>query len=131
MCNEAYVAGLFDADGIINYYGNWQIKVAIGMQDRDLLEWLQENWGGKIYLHGRVWRWELLRKDERVALLEAIAPYSRTKVEQVNLLLEHFNGICTFKGLALREEFHRLTKKHTLAGPWEDKNPSTESKGNE
>lgn len=127
--DAAYVAGVFDADGTIGVYTH-QEKICIGMQDRELLDWIQSIWGGKIYLNGRVWSWQVLKRDERVKFLTDILPYSRTKKQQVFLLL----GFLTYQpvGCDLINRFKVLNKAHSLAGPWnEDKEPSTDGKGGE
>src|SRR5688572_27979276 len=133
---NAYIAGLFDGEGTIGVYKTGkkylQVKVCIGMQDRATLEWICSLFGGKIYTVGRVYRWELLRNQERANFLEAILPYSRTKKGQVELVLSHLYNTTTLSDEELLQATMVLNKLHARQGPWnEDKVPSTEGKGGE
>lgn len=84
----AYVAGQLDADGSIclTSGGSWLIRqVQLYSQDKEMLEWVQELFGGSIYLCGKVWSW---KPKHRVAFIEVVLPYLHTKKEQAELLVE-------------------------------------------
>jgi hypothetical protein len=130
VSREAYAAGVFDADGVLGYYGYKKV-LAVGMQDRELMDWFVQEWGGKIYLHGRVWRWELLRNAEKVVFVQDILPFSRTKKPQLELMLDVLLKRTPLGEADLKIQFKELIHKHTLAGPWADRKPSTETKGGE
>jgi hypothetical protein len=141
MIHPAYAAGMFDGEGTCGLYaqanGYVQMKLSVASQNMEVLKLLSEQWNGRIDLHGRVYKWELIRNNERLSFLLAVRQYLIIKAELADLLLEFL------------ERPVRRGVKHTPAqrvelltyitrcqeikqrAKWEDKAPSTDSKGGE
>lgn len=124
-CDKAYIAGQIDADGTIclgdGTSQRWPGVIAVCQlysQDRQLLEWCQSLYGGKISSAGThpclSWRPESL-----ITFVSDIRKYLRTKSEQADLLLEYKTRVAgqanrkTYKSLTIDEmrEFVRRSKE--------------------
>jgi hypothetical protein len=92
----AYVAGLFDGEGCVNFtqagkQRAWVIRVMIRNTDRPIIDYLQSVFGGRIetkvaYSDKPQWKtsycWRL-DWDAAVQFLEAIEPWVRIKSDQI------------------------------------------------
>jgi hypothetical protein len=102
----AYTAGLIDGEGYvgINYVKaklphlkrKYIGAVAMGSTDKELIYWMQEEWGGYVFPKTKtrpeyrpVWGWQANNKIA-YALLVAILPYLRTKKKQAELWIEYW-----------------------------------------
>jgi len=77
----AWAAGLFDGEGTIAFY-KARVHVAIHMTDKDLLDRMQEAFGGQIYLttkqkehHKTSWKWAITTTAKSIEFLDMIYPY--------------------------------------------------------
>ena len=114
--NLAYIAGLFDGEGHIQYkqymrqrkgkpkaYPTWQIRLEVAMTDESLLVWLHEVLGvgtlrpktvkgtrkdGTKYLKQYKWRCTF-RDAYQVCLL--IWPFAHTKLPKIQQIIEHYS----------------------------------------
>ena len=114
--NIAYIAGLFDGEGSIQYkqymrkrkhnkkaYPTWSIKMEVAMTDRSVLIWMCEVLGvgtlidkprkglrknGTKYL--MQYRWRCTFRDAYYVCC-LIYPYSITKLEKVKQILDHYS----------------------------------------
>lgn len=86
--DDAYTAGMLDADGSIGLYSvstYVQVQVAITGQDVELMRWLTLTYNGRWGLSGRVYHWH---PNDPVDFLSRILPYLRLKKEQAELVIE-------------------------------------------
>lgn len=128
-----YAAGFFDGEGCVyvttlkhkHYLGGvtLYLALAVGNTNKAVLEWLQETFGGKLYLHKRVerrkpyWRWQLDRAHT-TSFLKGVLPYLKIKQEQALLAIEFqsykfHKGRKTFKRERqeeIRRELQRLKR---------------------
>ena len=79
-----YLAGLVDGEGSI-YVRPHEVRVCIVNTDKDLIDWLA-TLGGKVLArhHSRlgtkpIWIWQVNRRADAMALLNALLPYLRVK----------------------------------------------------
>lgn len=86
----AYIAGFFDGEGCVNL-SSPSLVVHLTNTNREVLDWVQSLFGGKVYLpprysikHKQSYRWHLHKRDV-TAFLTAIQPYVRIKQIQVVL----------------------------------------------
>ena len=91
----AYVAGLFDGEGCVNFtvagkQRYWVIRVMIRNTDRDLIQYLQSMFGGRIETakHAKRPHWKpsycwRLDWDAAIEFLCAIEPWVRLKSDQI------------------------------------------------
>lgn len=105
MINPPWLAGFFDGDGSVGIYRRkardrhpeeWFLRIGIGQKDRQVLDLIQDEFGGhlrhrgSVNKHGRYGEvWELVwthKKAEHV--LEAIAPHSLVKADEVKIAQE-------------------------------------------
>jgi hypothetical protein len=92
----AYVAGLFDGEGCVNFtqagkQRTWVIRVMIRNTDREIIEYLQSLFAGRIetkiaYPNKPLWKtsycWRL-DWDAAIEFLEVIEPWVRIKKDQI------------------------------------------------
>lgn len=136
----AYAAGVLDSDGTMGIYKHTQTgssftRVSIGVQDDNLLLWLQSLWGGTIAHHSgtRVNKLTFNRQDDRRKFLVDLLPYLRTKKRVAEIILAHLNR-GSYRSVAYDDliaeckvENHRLSKEWK---PWV-KELSTDKQGGE
>ncbi len=92
--NLAYVAGLFDGEGCVNFYyhgkGTIVPRIFITNTNKELLEDLKNAFGGWVGAHKKHtgwkqgWQWTL-SNSKAVAFLEKIQPWVRIKDKQILL----------------------------------------------
>ena len=98
--DKAYAAGIIDGEGHLGIHGRtgsdsyFQVHVAVGITNRQVLEWLAERWGGAVLSKdmtkrpdGRkaVFTWTLVC-GAAVSFLEDVYPFLVVKKEQALLL---------------------------------------------
>ena len=107
--NIAYIAGLFDGEGSVQYkqymrkrkhnikaYPTWSIRMEIAMTDRSILMWLCEVLGtGTVHSRkvrpGRKkqWRWRCSHR-QAYYVARLIWPYVHVKLDGVQKIIEHY-----------------------------------------
>ena len=104
MPNEiAWAAGIFEGEGSINIVPNRPscASLQVSMTDLDILERLQDIFGGNIYTkvkqksqHKQGWTWQIARKADIYATLEKLLPWlgERRSYRALNVL-DHFDRI--------------------------------------
>ena len=110
--DAAYIAGLFDGEGSINYkqymrkrkgqekaYPTWSIRMEISMTERSIMVWLLEVLGcgsvhkkppGKGQLGKKMqWRWICGYRDAYY-VCKVIWPYAHIKLPKIQKIIEHY-----------------------------------------
>ena len=106
----AYLAGLLDGEGCVTYkqywdrkrkdrphkYFCWRIQMEIVMTHKPTIQWCADTFGGKVYLkprgeHKMQYRWRRSFRDALEIAL-AIAPYSVTKKEKLQQIIDHYGN---------------------------------------
>jgi hypothetical protein len=96
-----YLAGILDGEGCITVGAgqketctNYNSIVCVQNTSRQLIDWLQKNFGGSVYLSKKAtektkeaYMWRVLKKKEIEILLLATLPYLVVKREQAKILL--------------------------------------------
>lgn len=87
----AYFSGLFDGEGCVSIRQSprYKLSVSLGNKNYEVLELLQEHYGGGIYHHSTVkgstcWAWRV-NGVFSLEFLESILPYSIIKRDQIKL----------------------------------------------
>jgi len=124
----SYFAGLFDGEGSfsiqisIRPYGksnkfcvNINPKMVMSIRDgREVLETLQQTFGGQIYKYkDETWRWNLSRKQLILNAAEELLPYLRIKKQIAERFIE---GVKLIPGFQARKgkKGRRLTKETAI-----------------
>ena len=118
--DAAYIAGLFDGEGSIQYkqydrqrknnkkpYPTWSIRMEIAMTDKSVLLWMHSLLGcGTVnekryktpYTVGwkKQWRWRCQSRDAYYVCL-LIQPYAHIKIEPINKIIKHYSHITNDK----------------------------------
>ena len=115
----AYLAGLFDGEGNIQYkqymrqrrnnekpYPTWSIRMEVSMTDESTIRYLHEVLGvGTVNKrkNGRgslgkkqQWRWRCQLRDAYYVCL-LLQPYAHVKLEQINKIIKHYSELGTEK----------------------------------
>jgi hypothetical protein len=87
-----YLAALVDTEGHISIYERSRRAVTIGVCNthEPVMRWLESLGGTNYCVSGRdpshkpIWRWQLQRRRDVLAMLEAIRPYMRIKGERAD-----------------------------------------------
>lgn len=96
-----YLAGIIDGEGCIAIGAgkretciNYNALVLVQNTSKVLIDWLQDNFGGQVYLSKKetertkaAWMWRITRKRDIEILLLAVLPYLIVKREQAKILL--------------------------------------------
>lgn len=90
--SKAWVAGLFEGEGCISTYKGKRVVVVIQMTDLDVLEKVQENFGGKILklkerrAHWKqIYSWRISKTSKACDFLETIKQFlCSRRTEKVN-----------------------------------------------
>ena len=104
----AYLAGLIDGEGSITYkqywdrkrkdrprkYFCWRIQIEVVMTHKPTIQWCADKFGGKVYLkprktHKMQYRWRRSFRDA-LEIAKAIIPYSVTKKEKLQQVIDHY-----------------------------------------
>jgi hypothetical protein len=112
--NLAYIAGLFDGEGSIQYkqymrkrshnkkaYPTWSIRMEMAMTDQSILRWVHEVLGvGTVgekryktpYAVGwkKQWRWRCQFRDAFYVCC-ALFPYAHVKMEGIQKIIDHYS----------------------------------------
>jgi len=90
-----YIAGLIDGEGSVKMRDHNQ-NIQIHNTDQKMMEWLIENFGGRVRVERRarenrkdLYRWEVTRMLDTKMLLNAVKPYLVTKKERAQGTLEY------------------------------------------
>ena len=105
----AYIAGLFDGEGSVDYTQRWtkkhngkkyfcyRICCEIGMTDYAVLEWIHQTLGygsfrGRKVPEGRKpqWRWGCVFRDSYKFAKEML-PYARVKYVKLKQIVDHYS----------------------------------------
>jgi hypothetical protein len=81
--NEAaWLAGLFEGEGHIEFRNQHSVRLAIGMADHDIVERVRQLVGGSVLYQKpqrlrqkTIWKWRLYKGHEIMAVLVSITPY--------------------------------------------------------
>lgn len=112
MSKFIYMAGLIDGEGTIGISRDTNRKsrapyISITSTTREIMEWLQENFGGticvqKVYQphHKPSWSWRLRNKSAVFSLIAMIEPYmlEPAKKARINLLLKEYDSVTKRNG---------------------------------
>lgn len=136
--DKAYAAGLLDGEGCLIIRASEHTWVSVAGQHLPTLLFLQERWKGSIVNHGRVYKWQLSRKTLITTFLVDVLPYLRIKADHAKNMIAYCEVHQHTPADSFAAEGKRLN--HFLSDnfvllkaplKWVDKQPSTESKGNE
>ncbi len=118
--NAAYIAGLFDGEGHIQYkqymrqrphnkkpYPTWSVRMEVAMTDKSVLLLIHDLLGvGTVtekkyktpYTVGwkKQWRWRCQLRDAYYVCL-LLQPYAHVKLEQMNKIIKHYSELGTEK----------------------------------
>ena len=105
---KAYIAGLFDGEGTVDYarrwekrkngkkYRLWKISCSVGMTDKYVIEYLHETLGfGSVIPikvpegHKHMWRWRCTFRDS-LQLAKLMWPYAQVKLHKFEQILDHY-----------------------------------------
>tara|TARA_R100001015_G_C4631314_1_gene193727 strand:- start:2718 stop:3134 length:417 start_codon:yes stop_codon:yes gene_type:complete len=109
--NMAYVAGLFDGEGSIQYkqymrkrkhnikpYPTWSIRMEIAMTEKAPLVFVMETLGCGTVNSRKVrpgrkkqWRWRCCHQDAYYSAL-LLQPYAHVKIQKLNKIIEHYTN---------------------------------------
>ena len=105
--NIAYIAGLFDGEGHVDYaqrwekrtkgtYKVWRVRCEISMTDRYVLEWVHETLNLGTVRPKKVpkgmkhqWRWRCSFRDA-LQFAKLIWPHVQVKLHKIEQILDHY-----------------------------------------
>ena len=125
--DAAYIAGLFDAQGSVEYvkrkqhrkgkkaYDSWCIRCEIAMPDHEAMKWVHETLGcGTLNKRkGRkTWRWRCSYRDA-LTFVKIIWPFIQIKLHKVEQIIDHYEPRAQELGdnvvdLETEREFRRI-----------------------
>ena len=102
----AYIAGLFDGEGHVEYkkrlvkqkkgknkaYNTWSIRCEMSMTDREVMEWFHETIGfGTLNKREtkKTWRWRCSYRDA-LTFVKIIWPYAIVKLHKIEQIIDHY-----------------------------------------
>lgn len=90
----AYTAGLIDGEGCIRIQKNHGLTLCVSNTSLDMLQWLRDVWGGRIYVNRHKYvnskpffQWQVHGKPA-VAVIRQICPYMIVKIKQADKAIE-------------------------------------------
>jgi len=112
IADAAYIAGLFDADGSLQYkqymkkrgknkkaYPTWQIQMEISMTDKSVIQWVHETLGtgtfakkppGKGQLGKKMqYRWRCSHRDA-LYVAKLIWSEAKVKLHKIEQIIDHY-----------------------------------------
>ena len=113
--NLAYIAGLFDGEGSIQYkqydrkrphnkraYPTWSIRLEISMTDQSVLKWIHEilkvgtvnpkRYKTKYTLGWKKqWRWRCQHR-EAYYVARLLWPYAHVKLDKIQKIIDHYSS---------------------------------------
>lgn len=122
MSKYIYMAGLLDGEGTIGIArarASAQYRfpyISVTSTTYEIVEWLQENFGGSIRKHTernerwkQAWSWKVARWDDIEDILTGCLPYmlEPEKVRRGNLLLSEYKAITVRNGKYTNEQRER------------------------
>lgn len=94
--NLSYLAGIVDGEGCISLEkrenNNYRIVISVANTDGRLIDWIFENFGGRIKIHNRgeihkkSWKW-IITGQKAISLIKDIIPFLIVKKNQAELIL--------------------------------------------
>ena len=112
----AYIAGIFDGEGSVDYtqrmekkketrpraYLTWRIRCEVSMTNKDVMEWIHKRIGIgtlNINIKNRAptskphwkdqWRWRCTHRDA-LKFAKMIIPYAKVKREKLQQIIKHY-----------------------------------------
>ena len=93
----AYTAGIIDGEGCITTSGDKGFRICVSNTDIKMLNYLQENFGGRINSQhlpenpkwSKAWKWVLCSQNKVLQFLYLITPYLVCKKSQAEIVLAH------------------------------------------
>jgi len=139
IADVAYMAGLFDGEGHVEYvkrkqykkekkksYDCWSIRCEMSMTDREVMEWFHEtigcgtlnkreakkSWTGK----KPQWRWRCSYRDA-LTFAKLMWPYAQVKLHKLEQIIDHYEPRAQELGdnivdLETEREIRRLVGPH-------------------
>jgi len=139
IADVAYIAGLFDGEGHVEYkkrkqykkekkkaYDCWSIRCEMSMTDREVMEWVHEtigcgtlnkreakkSWTGK----KPQWRWRCSYRDA-LTFAKLMWPYAQVKLHKLEQIIDHYEPRAQELGdnvvdLETEREVRRLVGPH-------------------
>tara|TARA_R110000744_G_scaffold263528_1_gene377825 strand:+ start:87 stop:488 length:402 start_codon:yes stop_codon:yes gene_type:complete len=127
----AYIAGLFDGEGSVEYtqrkqhkkgkkkaYNYWSIRCEMSMTDQGVMEWFHEtlgfgtlnkreakkSWTGK----KPQWRWRCSFRDSLI-FAKLVWPYVQVKLHKLEMIIDHYedNISPSAKNVIILDEFRK------------------------
>ena len=116
---DAYFAGIIDGEGsvTISIYRfkrkngaintNCTIKIYVTSTDKNLIDWILENYGGRVYdklndighLGTKIcYRWQAFSRKSILRIISHIEPYLIIKKPHVKLIKEFYRGLICLNG---------------------------------
>jgi len=112
ISEAAYIAGLFDADGSVQYkqymrkkitdkkaYSTWNIRLEINMTDKSVIQWIHETvglgtFGKKPPSKGQLgkkmqYRWRCGYRDA-LYVAKLMWPYAQVKLHKLEQIIDHY-----------------------------------------
>ena len=112
ISDAAYLAGLFDADGSVQYkqymrkkitdkkpYPTWNIRIEINMTDKAVIQWVHETVGlgtfnekppGKGQLGKKMqYRWRCGYRDA-LYVAKLLWPHAKVKLHKIEQIIDHY-----------------------------------------
>jgi hypothetical protein len=87
-----YFAGLFDGEGCIGSTvpkSGWPcICLDVGQSKREVLDWIQERWSGRVRLGKNAFHWHIQSQAEVEAVLLSLLPYLKVKKQEAIIALQ-------------------------------------------
>ena len=101
----AYIAGLFDAQGSVEYvkrkqrkkgtkkaYNYWSIRCEMSMPDQEVMKWVHETIGcGTLNKREtkKTWRWRCSYR-EALTFVKMIWPFAQVKLHDIENIIDHY-----------------------------------------
>ncbi|MBU0978892.1 hypothetical protein KKF92_03660 [Patescibacteria group bacterium] len=120
--NQAYIAGLIDADGAImasiehhpekKYKFRVRVIIKVTQKNREVLDWLlHQTKVGIVCKNREIYDWIIRSQEDVFNLLNKIKPFVRVKKKQLDLALE----ILKFPALSFQDLLNKARLADTLA----------------
>ena len=141
-----YLAGIIDGEGALGIYTHkggyvcYGLHMSVTNTNRELLDWIKDNFGGKVYNHydrrpnnATSWAWHMNKNQQIYKMCKLILPYLIVKREICELVIEawedtfHWNYRGKSKSLPeyarkKRELYYHRTLELNKNGPKEESN---------
>jgi|SRR5690242_15995252 len=133
----AYFAGIIDGEGWIivrrnKGIGQYSFEIGVGMVSKQVIDALQEQFGGNIYEERvpnrrSIWRWKVLNQPAILNCIEQVGPYLMVKHVQAALMAKEIKTRVVRKNneraiklsdteIQRREDFYQMVRKLNAVG---------------